>query len=664
MWWLLVGIFAGWFLASVTQGLPELLLEWVTGLWKIFLVVAIAFLSLVLLNDYIASANIFALQSYLLRPEIIKTVVGGFIGFWMCIRKETVSARLKDLFNGFLGSGEHSPWALQSAAAILFVFMLLGLLRPELLQRIESFKAGELEAHFGSAPSVSSSTLAAIRFSAVDFYRQNGLDGWEDFTAGYVGGRNTNCMISSIKEPLSLDDPANKGVARRNVIAFFGLKGVAPSEEKRHREFQKAKMQAACILFRSYLEPLIKLVEKIEGDEALENLRRDEHFFTPTFEMQRFLLDQNGTDADECRIQLIFSHLASLVVSTKIVLATINGEIPSPDSTPPDYKKLKSSKCSLDSISKPEQVRKDAKFMEENLKIASRNTSTTNPLFEEVLIDPYISNFVGDMLGFFVNNEEEAEFLTKIAAKYPYDDTNIDPGMISIYFSAADAKLRSEFYWPIENIINDLNKANALNETVLNYAADALNDGDNLRNKKEYRDILNRYLQNKIEFDSKYLEIYIQYLLQGQALDSLTDEQRASFKAHFGELQSIVNAVDGDVPIVISGIPSFALKEKARMDWREANLTVSDKFDGEAFLSLAAILLTEIADKAPPEACAAAASYLDKAEEKLDSLVTELISQNGGETTERKKQGLSTVYSLRLKGYLQQFSHRIKVSCS
>jgi hypothetical protein len=72
-------------------------------------------------------------------------------GWWARDHRAAIGSRLQQLFDAFFGKSHESPGALQAALAIIFLFGMLIALRPELLDKITSFHAGDVEVKLGAS---------------------------------------------------------------------------------------------------------------------------------------------------------------------------------------------------------------------------------------------------------------------------------------------------------------------------------------------------------------------------------------------------------------------------------------------------------------------------------------------------------------------------------
>src|SRR5207253_1208777 len=95
-----------------------------------------------------------------------------------------IGVRSHDFYNALLGVGG-SAWALQSAVAVLALLAVVLAVRPDLLERLQSFKAGELEARFSD---VSGATREAAHFGVSDISREVSIKQWIYFEESFMKG--------------------------------------------------------------------------------------------------------------------------------------------------------------------------------------------------------------------------------------------------------------------------------------------------------------------------------------------------------------------------------------------------------------------------------------------------------------------------------------------
>ena len=96
------------------------------------------------------SSTLYWLESLILSPRVSSLLSGALIGFWASRYRRAIAARSADFYEAFLGSETKSSWPLQSLVAIVALGFIVFAIKPELLDNLESFKAGEVEAKFAN----------------------------------------------------------------------------------------------------------------------------------------------------------------------------------------------------------------------------------------------------------------------------------------------------------------------------------------------------------------------------------------------------------------------------------------------------------------------------------------------------------------------------------
>jgi hypothetical protein len=179
----------------------------------------------------------YELKGFLLSVEMQTLIVAFLAGWWASHNRHHIAARTREFYRALLGTGGKSPWALQSIAAIVVLSGLVLVLKPDLLDKIESIKAGQVEAKFSI---VSTVTRESARASLNEVAKDITIGQWIDFKAKFRQG------------------------AREDVLYLDKSKIGSLRKEIRNR------------LFEHYIEPITILLACLEKDRRLDEIAKSE----------------------------------------------------------------------------------------------------------------------------------------------------------------------------------------------------------------------------------------------------------------------------------------------------------------------------------------------------------------------------------------------------
>jgi hypothetical protein len=199
---------------------------------------------------------VYIVESFLLSPSMLALTSGFAIGLWANICRRGIAKRLDDFYDAFLGSGESSSWALQSLVVVGGLLIVLLLFRPELVRRLDSFKAGEVEAKFAN---ISETTREATRVN-FDLGKVVGIKNWVYFPEYYLSGS-----------------------ARDDALKFDGSK--IQEERKKIRD----------LLFNDYIMPSAILLNCMQRDDQTSVLRQDDELVLLIHKIRIRVLSEDGT---------------------------------------------------------------------------------------------------------------------------------------------------------------------------------------------------------------------------------------------------------------------------------------------------------------------------------------------------------------------------------
>lgn len=194
--WALLGFTAGWLLhfawppAPLLVAPPTPMLSTPFRLWC----ARISFFCLFLVLSFLAMGHVghfpaifggeqqsllaLAWEEWLVKSRAVWAALWAVAGWLSRDFRAAIGEKLSRLYDAFLGKGHDSPWALQAALAVLILFGTLLFLRPEFLKRMESFRAGEMEAKFTSDNRIRD-TKFNMNFSAI--HSRETITQWDNF---------------------------------------------------------------------------------------------------------------------------------------------------------------------------------------------------------------------------------------------------------------------------------------------------------------------------------------------------------------------------------------------------------------------------------------------------------------------------------------------------
>jgi hypothetical protein len=164
---------------------------------------------------YIAAA-------WLADRTLTAVVVAAALGFWVSHYRYPLLRLGAKFFDAFVGEGGKSAWALQAAVAVFLVFAILLALRPELLDYVESFKAGEVEVKFSA---VSTTTRQTLKFGLTNFIQETDLIDWKDFDEQYTNPEVAREQATNAFDRFPISLIQRRGI--RNILLGYYVQPIA-----------------------------------------------------------------------------------------------------------------------------------------------------------------------------------------------------------------------------------------------------------------------------------------------------------------------------------------------------------------------------------------------------------------------------------------------------
>jgi hypothetical protein len=578
-----------------------------------FVVAALLILLLVIEPSWLVecpcvTGPFYAFKALLLSPRVLALLFGTVIGFWASRYREAIGARSGDFYEAFLGSETKSSWALQSMVAIVALLLMVLAIKPDLLERLESFKAGEVEAKFAGVSSATREVSTITNELAKDMT----LGQWAEFKEKYLDGSARDAALEFDNSEIKADRKAIRN-----------------------------------ILFLNYVVPLTHMLNCLDDDRRIEQMRRNPDFVRMALNFRNMILeakDGNGMGP------------AFTADGWESLLGLANQQIISADKT---IKKDISGYIVTDKCKKIAGIAagrttpaEDAKTLSETVNRAAGvlKNLTNEKAYRLSFFDPYFIAAVSDLLALTLGQAEKATFLMQVKAMYPKEMAFIQPGIISVYYYLSDSKLKDESPWPLEETLDELRFAMDGADYIVaetRKIPSAKHDAAAECGEKKlncYDEILKVYFTNKFIFLNRFLETFDKYSLAGGVLSERNRYEWASF---FKQIEAVLNLKRVGPTVDLDFGPSSPIARQDRTNWQNIELAPEYEFDTRVAMALSSVMLTEGANhRSTTQACIAADFYLKEAQERVPK-----VSAND----EAKR--------ARLSGYLAQIGFRVKASC-
>ncbi|HEY6258132.1 MAG TPA: hypothetical protein VIY51_20305 [Xanthobacteraceae bacterium] len=623
--WILLGLGFGWWLErlyprrpvrSPEGGSPDGIGPSAQSyLWFFVLLPVVFATAFARYFDYLPSV-FYSLESFLLSPAALGLLIGCAAGLWMCRHRQTIAARSADFYQAMLGTEQQqSSWTLQLIAAAIVLLGIAMAVWPDLLGRIEFFKAGEIEAKF-------SNTSDATRDSAsVSFEvgREMTVSQWIHFPRDYLG-----------------DSPRNQALELDNT----------------DKEIKATRIEIRDILFNNYVMPIAILLNCLQEDDRIELLKKDQEFALMTVALRSRILSDN--DTGESFTESDWRYLLGLIdKQIARLLELIDRDLP---------QSVRSRCEELDSML-IRDLRVNLHVYEfgdvfreffDSARLAAavgrattrlRAITTTDDAGKPAFIDAYFTSAVADLVALVFGHNEKAKFLMRIKKRYPMETDYIQPGIINIYYQLSDAKLKSDALWPLDEEIEELVRAFDGAEFIVEAMRQKKAKASSEQDKKRYDKIIDVYTINKFTLLSRFLEIYYQRSLAGNVLSK---PHMVKWINAFRQAESFMGAKVLGSKLSVDDIGGAPLAAQEVAEAGRVDVPAPVLFDAKVGLALSSILLTEKNRKSPNQACSVGRFYLTGASEELRDL---------------KNEGLDEVDIIRLRGFLLQVGVRLDASC-
>jgi hypothetical protein len=547
----------------------------------------------------------------LLSERMMALLAGAALGYCASGYRHLIAARLHDFYEAFLGSDTKSSWALQSLVAIITLLLIVLAIKPDLLDKLESFKAGDVEAKFAS---VSTATREA-RVITNDLTGRVAIDIWLNFKEYY-----------------------REGSPRDDALEFDGS------------EIKELRKRLRDLLFEDYVEPLIRSLACLYRDNRLDRLKSSEDFVRLAVVLRNKILkeakDGSGAAFTKADWLAIFEMADA---QTRKATEIVEKEVP---------QDIAKDKCEWDAnlnadLVDPNMKRNfDASLADLMVRraVEKLQASPAERQYRLSFIDPYFVAAVSDLVALTLGQTEKASFLVQVKGAYPKSLDYIQPGLINLYVYLSDAKSKSDTLWPLDEELEELNFAMAGADRLIsasrNRAAELTGTASKAgkQTATRYDGIVHIYFRNKFIIQYLYLSTFFQRVLSGETLAPV-DRQR--WTQLYKQTESILNL--RELGPSLSLADASATVDRDAADWTSFEIPPQYKFDARIALAMSAVMLTEQNNRSTPQACTIARFHAQKANELVPELVRNLDFNEADKS--------------RLHGFLLQIAARVRVSC-
>jgi len=516
-----------------------------------------------------------SVYSVLVAPRFVACFIGLSTGI---VARQIVS---------IIGIAQLPTGVVPTAAVVALVAVVLLAFSPRILDSLQSFKAGSIEATFATRSS--SVREAEIRLN--DIAQKLTLKEYINFEKYVVEKKSDRRTIARWSTPKLETDKR---------IAL--LKGV----------------------IRNFGNPIVLALTCLDEQDALEAVKRQDHLTRIASAWEHFLIQLNKGPVLRDKDWTTFAN-------------EISGQVPSFFS----YIDEAGAGCDV----KREKPPTEAELKDNLDRLKKDYLASLNSLPEDVrngppaltAMEPYVAGLVGDLIAFTFGQKEKAEFLDRIVGEnFHLSDNLLQPGIVNLLFQVADSKIQSEVSWPLDRLTSQLDDALRGSDLFIARANQHEEKGEEDADK---RSIVATYDTVVFRILTENLALYNQRVLRAEPL---SEAHLRRWTAVLSRILAILHAYSKTIGPV-EDIPPTQLTSEEIKRW--PNVTIEDKFliDANIGVALSLILREPGQEQSSAPACASARYYLKGAEENLRRLFDE------GEINYSEKERLEQF--IRLVGY-------------
>jgi hypothetical protein len=547
---------------------------------------------------------------------------GAIFGAFFQVFIVPIRAGAKQIFDATIGNKETPAWALQGTLAILIVAAAVYLLKPDLLTSLRSVEYGGVKLTLAEQ----STTARVANLNYKDFLWGFTLTQYEDFYENYI------------KED-SLRGEASRWV-RDGVV------------EHNRNEITKA-------LYPKYVAPVVNALICLEHNQAIDSAPHDPNLNAYAVRWQRFLsyLRKGAPDLDENRTKAFLRDIGELSDGIK---GYAGGVVAACRSAPTDFE--------LSPISDADEVQvvasKVTKLYNESKRLIWKSGDSSD--FQVLLIlEPYLVGALSDLIAILRDQQRKAEFLARTLEGFHRSDDMLTPGIINLFYQAADAQLKSSENWPFDEILTEIDYAIRGVSLMIARSSKMMEDRRRSRLSTRRKDnngvvkppleqeILETFERNLFILLSEKLALFNQRAL---ASERLSDAARQDWLYTYSRMIEILRARHSAPISVIENLPAAPLDEQTRQSWDQAHIGPEFLVDGSISMAMSSMLIEEGEGKISALGCNTALYFERNARARANDLM------QSSEAFVRKNQD-AVVNNLKITRILSIISNRIANSC-
>ena len=595
--WGLAGVGLGWLAFALLsqinapawlQARPNLRL----ALDRILLFVLLVFLLLVALGRDAAILPRWVLAAfiYVSGSRFLAAVWGIVAGVLIAHFHEPIAEKINQLFNALAGSGgkpsstppeeQRASWAPPVVLGVILLLAFILALKPDILENIVSFKAGNVEARFAEK----STTIKEAHLSRTSIEDKRTFDQWEDFYAFYAKRDSARAIASEWFDP--------------------------PGKEPRRSLFLR--------VWLSHINPIVFSMQCLNKNEELEAARLDVNLAELAAIWQRFLLKLSSPE------WITLDETAKFLGDSTKRVEHVRKRARDVDATCMDKAEKKAKEFAEELEIPPYLSARYMLFQLEQARADLKNTKLATPnTYPLTLLDPYVAGAVGELTKFVFGQREKGEFLSRIAGGYPNEIDMIQPGIINLYYQLSDAKVFSDSLWPLDQMIGELDRARdgaiyIISQSGKKAEADKAAGKDIAGLDKKVGDVSDAYNRNLFLFVTRRLEIYNQRVLSGE---HLSEFHKQDWEDALSQLTAILHARTKFPTRSFDGLPVTRIDDATAARWPSIRVDyLNEDFNAYMAAGLSAILRHKDGGAPSAEACAAANYFIARAETEIGEM--------------------------------------------
>lgn len=547
------------------------------------------------------------------------------IAFWIlsgwlarAYRCEIASSSGK-LFDAFLGNGHPSPGVLQASVAIMVLIGVLTILHPELLDRIESLRAGEVEAKFTAVSARVKESYGGINIS--NLRNHEAIYQWDKFK--YFENGQTICP----------DTPSDQKSVRLAVLCASGRADLD-------------KLEISRVLFENHITKIAKGLNCVTIISPLDTelLKRDTAFDTLTRRAITIAPKQNSDIRDMSQFkQDLRSAIDALAdVEWAIWERWLSRSKPVDSRYRSEHvtKLLNDAKCPeaetlYSTTNEPcRQSKKGVAIDARKCGLKNRSNATfariekfmdkiTNDKGQEEFWDGYFIAALADIISFSGGPAQKLNFLLRAKSSFAPLDTRVgansplpSPANINFYAQLADARLQSDDpEWRVT--LAELQQNIAAIHKILE--SDLVRKGIDNKNTPIWNKVNITYRRSLLQSYGFFLNLLGEKALVGVKFN---EKERRQWEDAYKDTRNII--------LYLSNIAPSEMQETHRMLWRNARdaeeIDANIIQDAALWASVAAILSHMETEPSSKVGCAEAKTLIAIA--KSDDLSDKIRQSN------------------------------------